>query len=246
MDDGTINNDQWLTLSLSLPSPPTPPHSSQEDQKPAQPLMLPAAMTRRTKKATAKTKTIDPPPFPWATTKLATVHTLEHLLANKISSITGTVKCRSCQKQYEMDFDLEGKFREVARFVIKKNRDTHDRAPSSWMAPVLPNCEFCNGKNTAVPVIAAKKRNINWLFLFLGQMIGCCKLSQLKYFCKHADIHLTGAKDRCGLIYLFLLYTYDDERSITQFIVYTIARSYVKNNNFDDPVSSYFDNDQLR
>ncbi|KAL1351819.1 hypothetical protein HN51_015697 [Arachis hypogaea] len=203
MDDGTINNDQWLTLSLSLPSPPTPPHSSQEDQKPAQPLMLPAAMTRRTKKATAKTKTIDPPPFPWATTKLATVHTLEHLLANKISSITGTVKCRSCQKQYEMDFDLEGKFREVARFVIKKNRDTHDRAPSSWMAPVLPNCEFCNGKNTAVPVIAAKKRNINWLFLFLGQMIGCCKLSQLKYFCKHADIHLTGAKDR--LVYYIYL-----------------------------------------
>ncbi|RYR51030.1 hypothetical protein Ahy_A06g026083 isoform C [Arachis hypogaea] len=71
------------------------------------------------------------------------------------------------------------------------------------MAPVLPNCEFCNGKNTAVPVIAAKKRNINWLFLFLGQMIGCCKLSQLKYFCKHADIHLTGAKDR--LVYYIYL-----------------------------------------
>ncbi|RYR51031.1 hypothetical protein Ahy_A06g026083 isoform D [Arachis hypogaea] len=34
-------------------------------------------------------------------------------------------------------------------------------------------------------------------------MIGCCKLSQLKYFCKHADIHLTGAKDR--LVYYIYL-----------------------------------------
>lgn len=35
--------------------------------------------------------------------------------------------------------------------------------------------------------------------MFLGEYISCCKLSELKYFCKHASYHRTGAKDR--LIY---------------------------------------------
>ncbi|KAL4352204.1 hypothetical protein GQ457_06G007910 [Hibiscus cannabinus] len=32
--------------------------------------------------------------------------------------------------------------------------------------------------------------------VLLGKMLGCCKLSELKYFCKHTKNHKTGAKDR--------------------------------------------------
>ncbi|KAJ6365106.1 hypothetical protein OIU76_029972 [Salix suchowensis] len=62
--------------------------------------------------------------------------------------------------------------------------------------------DFGSQENSAKPVIANKKRKINWLFLLLGQMLGCCTLDQLKYFCKHTKNHRTGAKDRV----LFLAY----------------------------------------
>jgi hypothetical protein len=79
----------------------------------------------------------------------------------------------------------------------------HDRAPSDWMNPVLPRCQFCDQENSVKPVIANKKQKINWLFLLLGQMLGCCTLDQLKYFCKHTKNHRTGAKDR--VLYLAYL-----------------------------------------
>ena len=71
----------------------------------------------------------------------------------------------------------------------------HNRAPPIWMSPTLPNCRFCKESNCVKPVIG-ERRCINWLFLFLGQMLGCCKLTLLKYFCKHNDHHSTGAKNR--------------------------------------------------
>ncbi|WOH09609.1 hypothetical protein DCAR_0729067 [Daucus carota subsp. sativus] len=35
------------------------------------------------------------------------------------------------------------------------------------------------------------------------QMLGCCTVEQLKYFCKHTKNHRTGAKDR--VLYLTYL-----------------------------------------
>ena len=148
-----------------------------------------------------KAETIDPP-FPWATTTRATVHNLEHLLAHNMKSINGTVKCKGCQEQYDIEFDLEEKFNEVARFVTRNKCNMHDRAPDAWTNPVLPTCTRCGQENSLRPV-TTKKRNTNWLFLLLGQMIGCCKLSHLKYFCKHTMNHSTAAKDR--LVYLTYL-----------------------------------------
>ncbi|CAK9142591.1 unnamed protein product [Ilex paraguariensis] len=144
-----------------------------------------------------------PAPFPWATTRRATVHSLNHLLSNQIFAISGEVHCKRCEQQYEMEYDLREKFVEVGSFVVENKAAMHDRAPSVWMNPILPTCRFCEQENSAKPIISEKKKKINWLFLLLGQMLGCCTLEQLKYFCKHTKNHRTGAKDR--VLYLTYL-----------------------------------------
>ncbi|KAF8406417.1 hypothetical protein HHK36_008504 [Tetracentron sinense] len=142
-------------------------------------------------------------PFPWATSNRATVHTLDYLLSHRLLTITGDVQCKRCERQYQMNFDLEEKFAEVANYIVANKITMHDRAPSIWMNPILPDCQHCNQTSCAKPIISEHKRSINWLFLLLGQMLGCCTLDQLKYFCKHTENHRTGAKDR--VLYLTYL-----------------------------------------
>lgn len=142
-----------------------------------------------------------PAPFPWATTRRATVHSMGHLLANRIESIAGEVQCRRCERVFEIEYDLRQKFLEVGAFIAENKGAMHDRAPQEWMSPALPRCASCGQENAARPVISGKD-GINWLFLLLGQMLGCCTLEQLKYFCEHTGNHRTGAKDRV------LYYTY--------------------------------------
>lgn len=144
-----------------------------------------------------------PAPFPWATTQRATVHSLNYLVNQQMVTITGEVQCKRCERHYEIEYDLQKKFVEVWDFVAKNKSSMHDRAPSVWMNPALPTCMYCEQENSAKPVIAEKKKAINWLFLLLGQMLGCCTLEQLKYFCKHTKNHRTGAKDR--VLYLTYL-----------------------------------------
>ncbi|KAL6560787.1 hypothetical protein OROGR_004346 [Orobanche gracilis] len=143
------------------------------------------------------------PTYPWSTNRRATVHSLDHLLSERISSISGDVECKRCERRYKIEFDLHQKFIEVASFVAAEKDAMHHRAPRAWANPILPRCRFCNQENSARPLISDKKRSINWLFLLLGQMLGCCTLDQLKYFCKHTKNHRTGAKDR--VLYLTYL-----------------------------------------
>ncbi|XP_041016291.1 uncharacterized protein LOC121258824 [Juglans microcarpa x Juglans regia] len=149
-----------------------------------------------------KSETI-PAPFPWATTHRATVHSLNHLLSNQIYTISGDVQCKRCHHKYEMEYNLMEKFVEVGSLIAAKKSAMHDRAPSFWTNPVLPTCKSCGKENSAKPIIIKKKKAINWLFLLLGQMLGCCTLDQLKYFCKHTKNHRTGAKNR--VLYLTYL-----------------------------------------
>ncbi|XP_061366674.1 uncharacterized protein LOC133309845 [Gastrolobium bilobum] len=135
------------------------------------------------------------PPYPWATTKRATLYSLDHLLSHGMRTIPGTMKCKGCDKQYDIEFDLLEKFNHVSQFIEETKTNMFQRAPSTWMSPVLPICKLCGQENSLKPLIT-KKRTINWLFLLLGQMLGCCTLAHLKYFCKHANLHRTGAKDR--------------------------------------------------
>lgn len=138
----------------------------------------------------------------------ATVHSYKYLLQNRIVNITGAVQCKKCKEKFQMSFDLREKVPEILKFVTENRNDMHDRAPTIWMKPTLPNCVHCNQQNSVKPVIADKKRSINWLFLLLGQMLGCCTRKQLKYFCKHTKNHESGAKNRVlYLTYLGLLQT---------------------------------------
>ncbi|XP_045791333.1 uncharacterized protein LOC123886040 [Trifolium pratense] len=145
---------------------------------------------------------IIPTPFVWATNRRATVQSFDYLLENKIFYITGDVQCKRCDKTYQISFDVRYKFPEIAQFIAENRHTMNDRA-TIWMNPRLSRCENCNQENCVKPVIADKKKSINWLFLLLGQMLGCCTLEQLKYFCKHTNNHRTGAKYR--LLYITYL-----------------------------------------
>lgn len=195
------NNNVVLTLSLGIQQV-----SPVFDIAPSVPRTGPAKVRRRnpTQAPRDGSKSQDiPQPYPWATTKRATVHTLSYLDSKQIKVISGEVQCKRCERQYQMELDLHEKFIEIGSFMAKNKSTMHDRAPANLMNPVLPTCKFCNQENSVKPVISDKKKTINWLFLLLGQMLGCCTLEQLKYFCKHTKNHRTGAKDR--VLYLAYL-----------------------------------------
>ncbi|XP_051132639.1 uncharacterized protein LOC127252490 [Andrographis paniculata] len=188
----TVDRDHNHMLTLSLSpfrySPPPPP----------------VVARRRSARSAGEEK--EPniiPPYEWATNRRATVHSLAYLVSKEITVIRGTVQCRRCERQLEMELDLQEKFEEVAGYFRQHKAEMCHRAPKEWQCPVLPRCGYCEQENSLKPVISPKKRSINWLFLFLGQMIGCCTLEQLKYFCKHTKNHRTGAKNR--VLYLTYL-----------------------------------------
>lgn len=91
---------------------------------------------------------------------------------------------------------MQAAFLQLERYFIENKHSMHDRAPKHWMVPRLLDCTLCHQNDCVKPIIAEKKREINWLFLLLTQTLGLCTLDQLKFFCKHNDKHRTGAKDR--------------------------------------------------
>ncbi|QCD77111.1 uncharacterized protein LOC114188602 [Vigna unguiculata] len=142
-----------------------------------------------------KSETI-PPPFPWATDRRATVHRLDYLLENGIHAIKGKVECKRCKNKFEMVLDLKYNLRQLLKFIDKELEKMHKRAHEVWMRPDLPKCEHCGQENSVQPSFEnTKKKNINWLFLLLGQTLGCCTLAQIKYFLKHNNLHRTGSKE---------------------------------------------------
>ena len=158
------------------------------------------AIPRRPRNRTAVQRNRKPDlavaPYEWATKKRATVHKLDYLVSRQILNVSGEVRCKRCSRSFEMQYNLLEKFREIGIFINQNHTLMLDRAPSQWMSPNFPNCRYCGAEKSVKPCISAGKRSINWLFLFLGEMIGCCKLTQLRYFCKQQNEHRTGAKDR--------------------------------------------------
>ncbi|XP_006646227.2 uncharacterized protein LOC102704475 [Oryza brachyantha] len=123
-------------------------------------------------------------------------YTLETLLLKGITSVEGRAICRHCSAQASIPYDLESKFREIRAYVAANIHTMDDRAPEQWLIPRLHKCDACGKESCMWPLIPNEKREINWLFLFLGQMLGCCTLDQLKFFCKNTRNHRTGAKNR--------------------------------------------------
>ncbi|MCL7033477.1 hypothetical protein MKW94_004565 [Papaver nudicaule] len=143
------------------------------------------------------------PPFEWATHKFAKIHSKDDLISRGIHTITGEVQCKKCEHRCTLEFDLQGKLLEVGSFIYHNKENLAHRAPEHWTVPRLEACPSCDQPNSLKPVMPSDKSMINWLFLLLGQMIGCCTLEQLKYFCDKNSQHRTGAKDR--LIFLTYL-----------------------------------------
>ncbi|EAY75455.1 hypothetical protein OsI_03356 [Oryza sativa Indica Group] len=136
--------------------------------------------------------------FPWVTSAdLPVLHcTLESMLLKGITSVEGKATCNRCRAEVPIAYDLDAKFREVRDYVAANIHIMDDRAPEHWMCPRLPDCGSCGKKACMWPQIPNEKREINWLFLFLAQMLGCCTLEGLKFFCKNTKNHYTGAKTR--------------------------------------------------
>ena len=114
--------------------------------------------------------------------------------ANHIGIVDVEYRCETCDQIYTLEFDLDAKFKEVSKYILENDHNMYHRAREVWLNPELPTCSTCN-RSEVRPVIT-KKRSINWLFLFLGQMLGCCTLQQLKYYGKHSEHFRTGSKDR--------------------------------------------------
>lgn len=225
--NGLLSNEEidpnWLSLDLNSWAPPPPPteavialpsasaSSSIDLPSPCnnvedKPSAAQSHSSRHRRSPTqaphaGKQDTILPP-YPWATNRRATVHSLNHLSAHGITSVEGEVHCRRCGRRERLTLDIQTKFDEIKAFILSNYHMMHDRAPAQWMSPAFAECGACEQPGCVRPVVAGKKRYINWLFLFLGQMLGCCTLDQLKYFCKHTQNHRTGAKDRV----LFIAY----------------------------------------
>ncbi|KAI3769803.1 hypothetical protein L6452_00916 [Arctium lappa] len=172
-----------------------PPPSLEQPQP--QPVVIRRRQRRNPRQTPREGKSLTiQPPYPWATTHRAIVHTLKTLTDTGITAVSGDVYCKRCDQRYQIEYDLRDKFLEIANYIVENKYKLRERAPPAWMNPTLPNCRFCGQENSVKPVIAKKKKSINWLFLLLGKMVGCCTLDQLKYFCKHTGNHRTAAKDR--------------------------------------------------
>ncbi|GMJ03061.1 hypothetical protein HRI_003975300 [Hibiscus trionum] len=192
------HHQELLHLDLSLGPPCSPIPNPNPVVVPAYPIH-PQRRSRTNsfqKLKRGKSETIDAP-YPWATTRRATVHNLNYLLSQNILTISGEVECKGCPKKHTFEYNLVEKFNEIKDFVLANMSTMNDRASDSWMHPMLDNCKTCG---SAMRPIVLKKRHVNWLFLLLGQKLGCCRLSELKYFCKQTKNHRTGAKNR--LLYL--------------------------------------------
>ncbi|KAI3957533.1 hypothetical protein MKX01_001892 [Papaver californicum] len=143
------------------------------------------------------------PPFEWATNRFAKIHDKNYLIGRGIHTISGEVQCKKCEHRCTLEFDLQSKLLEIGSFIYHNKENLCHRATDNWMSPNLETCPSCDQPNSLKPIIPSDKGMINWLFLLLGQMIGCCTLEQLKFFCDKNSLHRTGAKDR--LIFLTYL-----------------------------------------
>ncbi|KAK4772986.1 hypothetical protein SAY87_028005 [Trapa incisa] len=191
-----------------MPLPPPPPHPLPPTPRPrgggAPTLGRPPMRVRRKRGRVSgscgslnwkgKAKTITPP-YPWATDRRAVIHRYSYLISNGLTKITGEMHCRRCDKKFEMEYDLKEKFALLGDYIAQNLPTMHHRASVEWMYPAVPDCPYCQQANCVRPVFT-KKKAVNWLFLLLGQLLGFCKLSELRYFCKHTSSHRTGAKDR--------------------------------------------------
>ncbi|KOM42255.1 hypothetical protein LR48_Vigan04g245300 [Vigna angularis] len=189
------NNNLSLTSCNDNTNPPNAPAEAAKNVSTDTCSLGRSRRTSCTRRSKGSSETV-PALFPWAKNQRASVHSKEYLLENNINTIKGKVHCKRCEHEFELSLNLEEKLNDLCQFISKGKHRWHNRAPRVWTSPVFPRCPICGRESSSRPIIAKNKKEINWLFLLLGQMLGCCTLNHLKYFCKHNEVHRTGAKDR--------------------------------------------------
>ncbi|KAJ1284895.1 hypothetical protein BS78_03G240200 [Paspalum vaginatum] len=189
-----------LAPSPPPPSPPPPPPAAADASRATRRRLNngSSAPSRGVRRPCAKPRddVLVTAPFPWATERPARHDSLDSLLRRGVTSVEGQARCKRCGARKGIAYDLQSKFYELRDYISAHRHTMYDRAPDAWMFPALPDCDACGHKAAVWPEIAADKSQINWMFLLLGQMLGCCTLDQLKYFCMNTGRHRTGAKNR--------------------------------------------------
>ncbi|OAY70531.1 hypothetical protein ACMD2_23784 [Ananas comosus] len=179
---------------------PPPPQSLQS------PLPIPSELQQsRRRRRPLRPSTSDriPPPFPWAGDHRATVRPLAELVASGITQIKGELCCRSCDAHEVVTYDLLSKFEEDVKPLYRRVQEYEsDRASDSLLNPKYRDCPSCGLQRGMRPVVAQRKRDINWLFMLLDGTLGCLNMKILAYFCRRNGCHSTGARDR-KLYYAF-------------------------------------------
>lgn len=113
------------------------------------------------------------------------------------------LQCNICNYEYIKDVKLMNTLKDVCDIIEKKEASMHAMTPKVWMNPELKKCHLCQREyGIFEPLIGGtKKREINWLFLFLTQSLSCCNLGQLKYFFKHNKITIFHSEDKQRIFY---------------------------------------------
>ena len=77
-----------------------------------------------------------------------------------------------------MEVEVQPALYSLMTYFMRHRDSMHDRAPRHWTAPQPLACRLCGLAEHARPVVAPKKRHINWLFLLLTETLGTCTLEQ--------------------------------------------------------------------
>ena len=73
----------------------------------------------------------------------ANIHSIDYLLQQGVSALTGEVECEKCKFSDTVTYDLKQKFAEVAEIIAAHKDEIYERRPMAWMRPTFPTCPRC-------------------------------------------------------------------------------------------------------
>ncbi|XP_057499370.1 uncharacterized protein LOC130783650 [Actinidia eriantha] len=129
-----------------------------------------------------------PPPYAWATNDRCDgrvgLCSLDYLMSAGITEISGTVKCRFCDRFSTLNYDLMKRFGALKDFIRENKAAMRGEAPKVWNKSSinLPECTVCHKARAMKPCRTKHPRTYNWLFMLLGQTLAVCSPSDLDYF----------------------------------------------------------------